>query len=121
MNKIAALFLLWVTASMSYAASEVAKYEFASALVSTDTDPTSVAGLFGNVGFGASTFNLTSGNPLPSLQEPADDITNSENNPPTAGPNNASTDYFTFTITPAPGTTLDYSTVSFDVATLTSA
>jgi hypothetical protein len=121
MKTVAGLFvLLCVSASASFAASEVAKYEFSSALTSTDTDPTSVAGVFGNVGLGASTFNLTKGNPLPSLQDTGTDIPNSPNDPPTPAPTNASTGYFTFTITPVAGTTLDYSTLSFDIATLTS-
>jgi len=113
------LGLMAIWSSVAFGASEVAKYEFSSALTSTDTDLTSVAGLFGNVGLGGSTFNLTNGNPLPSLQDTGVDITNGT--PPTPAPNNATTDYYTFTITPAPGATLDYSTLSFDVANLTSA
>jgi hypothetical protein len=74
--------------------------------------------LFTNVGLTGSSFNATAGNSLPSIQDTGVDIT--DGSPPTPGPNNASSDYFTFTVTPLPGVTLGYSTLSFDVATLTS-
>jgi hypothetical protein len=109
---------LWCV-QLGFAASEVAKYEFASALVSTDTDPTSVAGVFNNVGLIGSGFNLTGGNPLPSIQDTGSDIP--DGSPPTPGENGATTGYFTFTITPDPGVTLAYSTLSFDAANLTTA
>src|SRR5437660_2490569 len=119
MKRLTILLLLLGFATAAFGASEVAKYEFSTTLASTDTDPTSVAGLFTNVGLGGFSFNLTGGNPVPSIQDTGSDITDSSNNPPTAGPNQASTDYFTFTVTPAPGVSLAYSTLSFDVATLT--
>jgi hypothetical protein len=117
MRPLLLLSILIACAPLGFGASQVAKYEFSSTLVSTDTDPTSVAGVFNNVGLGASTFNLTVGNPFPSIQDNGGDIT--DGSPPTPGPNATTTDYFTFTITPAAGVTLDYSTLSFDMATLT--
>lgn len=118
MKRLIILLVLAASAKVALGASQVAKYEFATTLASTDTDPTSVAGLFNSVGLGTPSFNATAGNPLPSIQASAMDIPNGS--PPTPAGNNASTGYYTFTITPAPGVTLGYSTFSFDVATLTS-
>jgi PEP-CTERM motif-containing protein len=118
MRRLLILLLLAGFTETAFGASQVARYEFSSAVVSTDTDPTSVAGVFSGVGLGTvPTFNLTSGNPLPSLQASATDIP--DGSPPTPAATNTSTGYYTFTVTPAPGITLGYSTLSFDVATLT--
>src|ERR1700760_171374 len=108
------LFVAAAFAKSAVAASQVAKYEFSSTLASTDTDPTSVAGLFTDVGIGTTpSFNLTTGNPLPSLQASSMDIP--DGSPPTPAANNATTGYYSFTVTPAPGVSLGYSTLSFDV------
>ena len=118
MKRLIILLVVAACAKTAVAQSHVATYEFSSAVVSTDTDPTSVAGVFSSVGIGtAPTFNLTAGNPLPSLQATGMDIP--DGSPPTPAATNTSTGYYTFTVTPAPGVTLAYSTLSFSVATLT--
>src|SRR5438045_8874724 len=110
MNRLIVLLVLAASARLAFGASQVAKYEFSSALVSTDTDPTSVAGVFGSVGIGtAPGFNLTSGNPLPSLQASTSDIP--DGSPPTHAANTATTGQYTFTVTPAAGVTVGYSTL----------
>ena len=118
MKRLIILLLIVGCSQAAFAASEVAKYEFSSTVASTDTDPTSVAGLITDTGIGTTpSFNLTGGNPLPSLQASSMDIP--DGSPPTPAANNASTGYYSFTVTPAPGVSLGYSTLSFDVATMT--
>jgi hypothetical protein len=95
----------------------VANYTFTgSSLNSSDTDANSSAGVLSNVGFSAATINTSVGNPSPSIQDVGGDITNSANNPPTAATNNATTDYYTFTLTPTG--TLFYTSLTLDAATL---
>ena len=108
---VALLALVVVTA---HGQSIVAEYNFTLGNASVDTDPTSVASPISDVGLG-STLNTSFGNPAPSLQAVGSNI-NSAASPPT----NATTDFYTFTLTPVVGVSLDFTTLRIDVATLTS-
>jgi hypothetical protein len=116
MKKVLASLALLAFAT-AVRADVVANYTFTgSALTSSDTDPNSSAGALSNVGFTASSINTSVGNPSPSIQDVGSDITNSANTPPTAAPNNTTTDYYTFTLTPTGA--LFYTSLTLDAATL---
>lgn len=93
----------------------LAQYTFTgSARTSSDADPLSVASTFDDgTGF-TSSFDLTRGNSAPSLAVVSTVIDGSTQAAAvTAG------DYFTFTITPTTGTTLNLSSLTFDYANYT--
>ncbi|MDQ3120471.1 MAG: PEP-CTERM sorting domain-containing protein, partial [Verrucomicrobiota bacterium] len=100
------------------AQSIVAEYNFTAGTASVDTDITSTATPLTDVGLTA-TINATVGNPFPSSQAIAEQITNSASTPAGPAPTSASTDYYTFTLTPIVGVSLDFTTLRLDAATLT--
>ena len=116
MKKIALFAALILAASIRTEAAIVANYDFNTTFNSSDADAFSTASPLTAVGFTA-TINGTVGNPLPSGQFAFSEIAESSTNPPGPAPLAASTDYFTFTITPTAGTTLTFNTLTFDAAT----
>ena len=114
MKKVLLVALLSVAALSAHAQSIVAEYNFTAGNASVDTDPTSVASAITDIGLNSS-INAAAGNPAPSIQAIAEQITNSASAPPA----NATTDYYTFTLTPLTGVSLDFTTLRVDAATLT--
>lgn len=97
----------------------VANYDFNDGNNSSDSDTFSTASVLTAVGF-SPTINISLGNPLPSTEFRFADIAASSTNPPGPAPTNATTDYYSFTITPSAGTTLTFNTLTFDAGNLSS-
>lgn len=118
MKHLVVFCLIAVAAPALYAQSIVAEYNFTAGTASVDSDQTSVASVFGNDAGFTPTINSTAGNPFPSIQATADQISGSGS--PIATPTTpVTTDYYTFTITPVAGFTLDFVSLRLDAATLT--
>lgn len=119
MKKILLLAAFSLASALCAQAAIVANYDFNDGNNSSDSDPLSTASLLTAVGFPA-TINTTQGNPFPSTEFRFTDIAASSTNPPGPAPTSANTDYYTFTITPAGGSTLTFNTLTFDGASLAS-
>lgn len=117
MKKIVLTLSCICIALNAHAQSIVAEYNFTAGVTSVDSDTTSIASPFGNDAGFTPTINGTAGNPFPSIQATADQISGSTS--PIATPTTpVTTDYYTFTITPVAGFVLDFQTLRLDAATL---
>ena len=117
MKKLFVVSFITVALGVYAQASIVANYDFDSANNSADSDEFSTASALTAVGF-APTINGTAGNPFPSTEFRFGDIANSSANPPGPAPTSATTDYYSFTLTPTGGSTLTFNTLTFDAANL---
>lgn len=116
MKKLALAFALSLAATIGTNAAIVANFDFTSGNNSSDTEAFSTATPIAAVGF-TPTINASNGNPFPSTEFRLADIVDGTN-PPGPAPTNASTDYYTFTITPTGGTMLTFNTLTFDARSL---
>ena len=122
MKQLALIALLAALAATAQAQLVVARYDFTgSSRASSDTDPNSVASTFdGGAGFQTagvdnSTFDLTRGNPAPSIA-----IASTFTDGTTQTQAIAAHDFFTFTISPVVGFSYSFTNLSFDYAAYSS-